>query len=55
MSMPEPIWWRYAVYEDEDGYPALKGFRKDTPQEIIDMFMEEQKGIREALDEGICL
>ena len=52
MSMPRPVWLEYAVYEEEDGYPVLKGFRKDTPEEIIEAFKKEQKSVKEALDRG---
>ena len=55
MSMPEPVWLKYAIYEQKDGYPILKGFRKDTPKEVLDAFKKEQKAVRRALDDGIEL
>lgn len=55
MSMAEPIWWKYAIYEDEGGYPVLKGFRKDTPKEILEAFKKDQKSIKKQLDDGLVL
>lgn len=52
MSMPEPVWLRYAVYEDSNGVPILKGFKKDTPKEVIEQFKKERKAIEKALEEG---
>ena len=52
MSMPEPVWHKYAVYEDDDGYPVLKGFKKDTPKEVIEQFKKDREAVQKALEEG---
>ena len=41
--MPTPTWWKYAVIEDEDGVGIVKGFKKDTPIEVIEEYKEYVK------------
>lgn len=43
MTISEPIWWEYIVLEDVDGVGLVKGFKKDTPKEIIDAYKSDIK------------
>ena len=45
--MPTPTWWKYVVLEDEDGVGIIKGFKKNTPKEVIKEYKEYVKHMRE--------
>lgn len=54
MSMPKPKWFDYAVWDYSDKeYPILKGFKKNTPKELIEQYKKEREEYLKAVEEGI--
>lgn len=45
--IPTPTWWKYVVIEDVDGEGIVKGFKKNTPKEVIKEYKEYVKHQRE--------
>ncbi len=50
-----PRWLDYAIFEDVGGYPYLVGFKKGTPEEILEEYKEFRKHVEEAEKKGIML
>lgn len=48
MVMPVPDWWGYARLEDVKGVGVVKGFKKDTPKEVLESYKEYVKAIEDA-------
>lgn len=44
----KPTWWEYIIIEDKDGVGIVKGFRKDTPKEIIEDYKYDMRKIKKA-------
>lgn len=56
MTLPKPIWFDYVVWGyDDDKEPYIKGFKKDTPQEVIEAYKKETKEYSEGEGEGMSL
>ena len=56
MSMSEPVWYQYVVWDYSDpSFPVMKGLKKDTPKEIIEKFKEDQKYYKECEEKLIML
>lgn len=37
----KPEWFDYIVWETKDGEPTPKGFKKDTPKEMIEKYKKD--------------
>lgn len=56
MTMVCPAWWNYVEWDYSDhSFPVMKGLRKDTPEDIVRQFEEDQEMYRTAREEGIYL
>ena len=56
MTIAKPIWFDYVEWDYSDpSYPVMKGLRKDTPKEIVEIFEEDQRFYEECAREGILL
>lgn len=56
MTMLEPVWFKYVVWDYTDpSFPVMKGLKKDTPKEIVQKFKEDQKMYKEMEKKGIKL
>ena len=50
-SMPE--YFEYIVWDYSDQWnPRIKGFKKDTPPELIEKWKKDYKEVEEALSQG---
>lgn len=52
MVMKEPIWWEYIVMEDVDGVGFVKGFKKDTPPNVIKAYKSDMKKMKKEIEEN---
>ena len=56
MTLDKPIWIDYLVWDNSDPlYPVVKGFKKDTPKEIIEQYKKDQRMYAKAEEEGDAL
>ncbi len=51
--MPYPEYLDYIVWDYTDKWnPKIKGFKKNTPPELIEQWKKDSKDVREALKNG---
>ena len=56
MTMAEPEWFRYVVWDYSDpSFPVMVGLREDTPPELVKQFKRDQRMFRKAREQGIDL
>lgn len=49
MTINKPVWFEYVVWDYTDKWnPKIKGFKEDTPKEIVEQFKKDQRAYRKA-------
>ena len=49
----KPVWYDYIVWDMSDpSFPQAKGFRKDTPKEILKAYKKDLKAYQKAKEEN---
>lgn len=56
VSPPRPVYLDYLVWDWSDkSHPVLKGFKKDTPPEVIEQWKKDRKEYQDAIKKGVVL